>query len=149
MIKRFNQDLFNQNDAPARKIVARSFLWLWGITLVNNPDKYGVDLVAFKDGKVQGFVEFEVKHNWVGHRFPFRTAYFPARKARIFEHQKRFGHSLPVIFVMFNQDMTSFLWFRGDDVMNGERVLKKTKLTDWAEEFIEVPVSKGKKIKTA
>jgi hypothetical protein len=149
MKKDFSQDLFTENDIPAREVVVRSFDNLWGITLVNNPDQYGVDLVAFKDGKMIGFVEFEVKHNWVGHKFPFSTVHFPARKARIFEEHKAIGQNLPITFVILNKDMTSFMWFKGKDLVDGQRVFKKTKLTDWKEEFIEVQAIKGQRIKSA
>lgn len=137
MKKQFCSDLYDQNDTPAREVLRQSFDRIWGIDLQDNPDKYGADLLAFIGETFIGFVEFEVKHNWQGYRFPFSTVHFPKRKERIFESQ-------PLIFVMLNQPMTRFVWFPFQAIAQGARIEKKTKLTDFDEGFIEVPVSLGR-----
>lgn len=139
MYKPFSQELHNQNDFPARELVKRSFLDHWGITLIDNPDRYGVDLLAYRKDKFVGYVEIEVKHNWVGHKFPYEAIHIPSRKERIFNY-------LPLIFVVINKDMTHFMWFNLESVKTGKRITKKTKLTDFEDSFIEISVSEGFKI---
>lgn len=139
MKKAFSQELFDQNDTPAREKVKRSFAEIWGLTLVDNSDKYGPDLVAYRGSVFEGFVEIEVKHNWLGNRFPFPTVHFPKRKERIF------GEG-PMIFVVMNKHMTHFIWFRLNSLKSARVITKRTRLTDFQEGFLEIPVSEGIKV---
>ena len=139
MKKPFSQELHDQNDIPAREKVKISFAEFWDLTLVDNPDIYGPDLLAYRGSVFEGFVEIEVKHNWIGTRFPFSTVHFPKRKERIFEDG-------PMIFVVMNKDLTRFIWFRLDSLKSAKVITKKTRLTDFQESFLEIPVSQGKKV---
>lgn len=138
--KPFNQKLHDENDGPAREVVIQTFLELWGIVLVNNPDKYGVDLLAYRAGAFQGGVEIEVKHNWTGHRFPFGAVHFPGRKQKFLDFRR------PVIFVMVNRELSHLMWFHSKHLIEGKRVTKRTRLTDFEETFIEVDAGLGVKV---
>ena len=109
------------------------------MTLVDNPDKYGPDLLVYSGNKFKGFVEVEVKHGWVGNRFPFSTVHFPKRKERIFG-------DAPMIFAVMNKDLTHFIWFRLKSLQSARIITKQTRLTDFEESFFELPVSKGIKV---
>lgn len=139
MNKDFSPELHAQNDIPAREKVKTSFAEFWDLTLIDNPDIYGPDLLAYRKGIFEGFVEVEVKHNWIGNRFPFATVHFPKRKERIF------GDG-PMIFVVMNKDLTHFIWFKLDSLKSAKVITKKTRLTDFQESFLEIPVSQGKKV---
>jgi len=139
MKKPFSKELHDQNDGPARARVRQSFAEMWGLNLVDNPDIFGPDLIAYRGSVFQGFVEIEVKHNWTGARFPFKTVHIPSRKERIFQHR-------PMIFVVMNKEMNRFIWFKLDDVVAGARVKKKTRMTNFDESFIELPCKKGHKV---
>ena len=139
--KKFDQALYDQNDTPARAILAKTFLLEYGLELYDNPDIYGPDMLAFKGNQFKGYVEFEVKHNWKGAICPFASLHFPMRKERIL-------HYRPMIFVILNSSMSHLIWFKVEDLLEGRRIHKKTKLTDWDEGFIEVDQARGRWIAT-
>lgn len=77
--KPFDPEAFLANDPPAREAVKACFNG-FGVELLDNPDKYGVDLVS-QDGQIK--VEVERRPAWPGGRFPYETVHIPARKIRI------------------------------------------------------------------
>lgn len=95
-----------------------------------NPDKYGIDVLATKNGDEYGF-EVEVKHNWRGEKFPYNTVHFSARK------QKFIGFNQ--LFVMLNDERSCALVVDEQVLRAAKIVSKRTKYTD-SELFIAVPV---------
>ncbi len=80
VIKPFSLQLYADND-NAKELVIR---WLesQGFTAWVNPDEYGIDLIFHnKDGDYY-YAEVEVKHNWEGVAFPFKSIHFPKRKLK-------------------------------------------------------------------
>jgi len=63
-MKKFDKKLFDKYDLAARTVMK---FWLEdrGYSVKDNPDPYGVDLIAIKDGNVS-WVEVEVKDAWKG-----------------------------------------------------------------------------------
>lgn len=57
-----------------------------GIELQENPDKYGVDLIAYDDGNKIGYVEVEVRVSWKSDIFPFDSLHVPERKKKLLEN---------------------------------------------------------------
>lgn len=95
-----------------------------------NPDTYGIDVLAEAPDGEHWEIEVEVKHNWSGKDFPFKTVHFSGRKTKF-----AYANSL---FIMFNHDRTAALAVRGSVVAKCPQVTKKTIYTD-LESFIEVP----------
>lgn len=79
--KVFDQALHDENDLPAREVVKRFYANTFGCDLVDNPDRYGVDLVT-TDYKVS--VEVERRPVWKSGDFPFVMVNFLQRKTKFF-----------------------------------------------------------------
>lgn len=128
MSKPFDPGLYDADD-PAKYTVID---WLHGNDFYAwvNPDKYGIDLLAFKDWMDYGF-EVEVKHNWVGEEFPFKTVHFSARKQKFIAPNN--------YFTMLNDDRSCVLVVSGPTLLYSSVVSKDTKFTS-DEQFISVPL---------
>ena len=101
MAKRFSQELHAANDEMCRKAAldSKSLLLHLGIDcLVDNPDKYGVDLIGFLEDEVCCYVEVERKHGWSGPNFGLKTLHIPLRKKKFCWLDK------PTHFVVFNKE---------------------------------------------
>lgn len=134
--KQFSADLHDKNDERGREAAKRLFK-RWGLELKDNPDKYGVDLQAYKDGELYGNVEVEVREAWQGD-FKFDTLNIPHRKRKFFEKDGR------NCLVAFNSDLSQA--FICDDwtvlFSNIEEV--KNKYVENGEMFFKVPVNQIK-----
>jgi hypothetical protein len=130
--KPFSKTLYKDNDGA--KLLIIKWLEGEGYNAKVNPDDYGIDLLAeHKKSKKKIEVEVEVKHNWVGERFPFFNVHIPYRKAK-FAKKNSF-------FTMLNSDRTAILVVRGSVVSSSPIVSKKTKYTE-TEKFFEIDLSK-------
>ena len=78
--KPFNKSLHAKNDPSSRKLVKKFFAER-GVTLVDHPNKYDIDLQT-EDGKVR--VEVEHRLNWDKEEFPYDEVNVPERKAKFF-----------------------------------------------------------------
>ena len=74
--KKFDYKLFKANDELARS-VGKTYWNSLGRVAVDNPDKYGPDLVI--DGEF--YCEMEIKRAWKGKDFKYKTCQIPHRKA--------------------------------------------------------------------
>jgi len=83
--KLFDQKLHDQYDQFGRNRVIM-FYSQHGIELQENPDKYGVDLIAYDDGDKIGYVEVEVRVSWKSDIFPFDSLHVPERKKKLLEN---------------------------------------------------------------
>jgi hypothetical protein len=79
--KPFDQTLFRQNDPTARQIV-KAYLLKSDISVIDNPDPYGVDLIS-PDNLLK--IEVERRVVWKTPEFPFDTINFLERKALRFQ----------------------------------------------------------------
>jgi hypothetical protein len=66
VIKPFDQTLYQENDDAKHQVI--EWLSAEGFEAMVNPDQYGIDILAEKNGQ-QYEIEVEVKHNWVGENF--------------------------------------------------------------------------------
>ena len=130
MAKPFSEALYTENDDAKHQIVE----WLLNNSFDTagiNPDQYGIDILAEKDGQAYE-IEVEVKHNWKGKRFPFGEVHFPARKKK-FAKDSEF-----VWFFMLNHERTHGLIVDGFDFVRGALVQKNTSEYD-NDMFVEIP----------
>lgn len=129
MEKKFSKSLYENND-NAKNIVIK---WLenQNYKAEVNPDVYGIDLLAEKNGVTYGY-EVEVKHNWTTDDFPFDTIHFSARKQKYIAENS--------FFAMLNSKRNMMLVVDYDALKEAKMVAKNTIYTT-NEKFIEMPVS--------
>jgi hypothetical protein len=135
-VKPFDADLYNADD-PAKEYVIE---WLEskGYQAEVNPDQYGIDLLTSRNGKQSG-VEVEVKHNWQGYKFPYRTVHISGRKLKFFQDDNNF-------LLMLNHDWSAALSFAAEEIKKAPTIIKNTIYTQ-AEKFIELPTNSAKRYK--
>ena len=104
-IKKFDQQLHDKYDPPARKAVADWIEMKWGLQALDNPDIYGTDLIVHRKGEPVGFAEVEVRQ-WSQY-CPFHTIHVPARKKHMIEVPK-------TLFFALTQEMTHAYWIKGE-----------------------------------
>jgi hypothetical protein len=96
--KRFDRELFNENDRLARAAGKR--YWISKrYQVIDNPDTYGPDLII-DTGTEKFYGEVEIKRVWSGESFAYDTLQIPARK------KKFIGLDMPTQFIVFNADQT-------------------------------------------
>lgn len=130
MSKPFSVDLHTANDAAAKETLIKA-LRAQGIDAIENPDPYGVDIIA--TNKAMSY-EVEVKHNWDAGEFPFDSVHIPARKLKFLNQ--------PVKFVILSSNRNWAIVIDGEVVKASKIIEKDTKLTR-GERFIEVPAQKA------
>ena len=127
-VKEFSKELFQRYDAAARGVITE---WLQdeGWAVRDNPDKYGIDLIAEKDG-VTWLVEVEIRTAWNG-KFPFNTLQLSTRKKKFITPQ--------TLFVVVSNDLEHFYAVTGDVFDLVGFVEKDTRLTK-KELFYDIPL---------
>jgi len=105
-IKKFDQVLHDKYDPPAREAITKWAKKSWGIDCLGNPDRYGIDLIAYRDGVQVGYIEVEVR-TW--NPCPFDTIHVPKRKLEMLE--------LPnALFFALTEDLSHAYWIKGSEV---------------------------------
>lgn len=133
-MKPFDSDLYDAND-PAKEHVI-TWLESKGYTAEVNPDQYGIDLLTSRNGKQSG-VEVEVKHNWQGYKFPYRTVHISGRKLKFFQDDNNY-------LLMLNSDWSAALSFAAEEIRNALIITKDTIYTK-AEQFLALPTKTAKR----
>jgi hypothetical protein len=135
--KKFDKKLFDANDPKARELAIKFFKKSQGFAAKPNPDKYGVDLLLFKEDKHVAFAECEIKRVWKGKDFPYGSVQFPERKAKYV-----YQNNLPVVFIMFNADCNRALLVNGQDLLKSKLVQVPNVYVKSEECFFQVPLDK-------
>jgi hypothetical protein len=133
--KKFDKKLYNQNDNKARKAGIK-FWKSKGYNIQNNPDEFGPDLIAEKDGD-SFFVEVEVKHNWNKEQFPFNDLQIPERKKKFATIAQK------TYFMVFNSILNRAFICSNKTLLNSPLQNISNKYMD-NENFFKIPVSKLK-----
>lgn len=129
--KAFSKKLYKEDDNA--KYLILDWLASRGYSAKINPDQYGIDIIADKDGK-KYFFEVEVKHPWKGEEFPFPEGVdFVPRKKHLAKASS--------YFVMVNHERTHALIINGLVVLQSPTVIKDSIYTS-AERFIRIPLEK-------
>ena len=128
-MKAFSQELYDTDDKAKNLIIG--YLESNGWDAWVNPDKYGIDLLALDPNGIEYQVEVEVKHNWQGYKFPYRTVHISGRKLKFFQDDSNF-------LLMLNHDWSAALSFTAEEIRNATLIIKDTIYTK-AEQFIELP----------
>jgi hypothetical protein len=127
--KPFDRNLYNADDSV--KDIFVDWLKSQGFKAGINPDKYGIDVLSDWLGPDTG-VEVEVKHNWKGPNFPFRSVHFASRKYKFLEGNDH------VRFVMFNHDRTHILIVEAKEF---NKIVTKDTIYTSGESFFEIPIA--------
>jgi hypothetical protein len=128
-IKKFDQALHDKYDPPARAAVTKWVENTWKLQAKDNPDRYAVDLIVYRDGIQVGFIEVEVR-SW--NPCPFKTIHVPVRKKNMLEVPK-------TLFFALTQDLSHAYWITGDKPLTYETVEMKDDTKH--EAYYDVPKS--------
>lgn len=104
--KPFEQELHDQFDAPAKKAIVDYMQKRCNhVQVLPNPDKYGIDLLVYRDEKFIGGVEVEVRQ-W--NPCPYDTIHIPHRKNKYFIKN--------TLFFALTKDMKNAYWIEGHKI---------------------------------
>jgi hypothetical protein len=141
MRKPFDRNLHEKNDKIARDIAKKAFLSQYNYILVDNPDIYGPDLMAYQNDEFLGFVEVEIKQYWKDHtQFPSKFLHIPHRKNKFIKYATT-GPLVPIVFCVFSADLKAGFWIEGEDLQECPIITKGNKYVD-SEPFFDVALSK-------
>ena len=121
-IKKFDMDLYNKYDVPARRVIKEQL----GDLVDDNPDIYAEDMLLKINDYEYKYIELQVCVSWVELKYPHTNPYVYERK----------GHfSDDTLFIILNKSMSRGLFF-------GKKYLKKEpkRIKKYSKTFIyEVP----------
>ena len=123
--KKFNKESHAVNDKPAKDLVI-NFLKSKGLDAIENPDKYGIDIVVPR-------YEVERREIWID-QFPFKTVHIPARKEKFLKHS--------IIYVVVNKDYNKLMFCRSEIIRQYNLIEVPNKSVPEGEYFYDVPIEK-------
>lgn len=135
--KKFDKNLHDQWDELGRNAVIEFFRQR-GHICKSNTDKYGVDLILYRNEEPIGYAEVEVKPNWDNHKWPFKTVNVPSRKRKLLEND------LPTWFFCVNNKGDYVMAVDAETVLNSPLLENPNKYIASGEYFYKVPVEKAK-----
>jgi len=128
--KKFSQELFNENDPKARRIV-KQWLCANGKDAVDAPDPYGPDLWIENKGY---YVEVERKHNWNSENFPFPTVNIPQRKKKYLEIYGK------VYYFVLSKSYSQAIIINGEHLKEEYLHEVRNKYVSSGEYFYQIPI---------
>ena len=134
--KRFDKELFTENDSPARLAGIRYWSAL-GYIAAPNYDKYGPDLIVITESE-RFYSEVEIKRVWSGETFQYDTLQIPERK------RKYTGLDLPCTFMVFNNEQTLVFLCESSTLVTSPIVEVPNKFVPEGELFFQVPIKRVK-----
>ena len=137
--KKFNQELHDLCDPPAREAVTDWVAMKWGLQAKPNPDKYGVDLIVYRKGQVCGYIEVETRDwgpkpsGFLTFRCPYDTIHIAQRKEKLFTNPGT------LIFVT-TRDFENAYWCKAEDVKSSPLIEVPNRAVKRHEYFYDVPI---------
>jgi len=131
LLKAFQQDVWEQYDAPTKSVVIK-FWQLLGYDCVENPDEFGVDLIVRGRGK-RFDCEVEVKTGWHGGEFHFPTLHIALRKRKFMDR--------PCHFVVLNNSLTHAAVVGRKTILASSVVEVANAVVPSGERFYDVPAT--------
>jgi hypothetical protein len=129
--KKFNQELHDICDPPAREAVATWLENLWYVDAQPNPDKYAVDLVLSKNGEHIGYAEVEVR-DWGMNFCPYDTIHIAQRKEKLFAHPR-------TTMYVVTKEYTHAYWIKAHKIKDCPLIEVPNKAVSRGEYFYDVP----------
>lgn len=131
--KPFDQALHDKNDPPARAAVTEWVKVAWGLTCIENPDKYAVDLIVYRNDQICGYIEVEVR-NWGQKHCPHSSIHIAQRKTKLFSNVRA-----TLIFVV-TRDFENAYWCKAEDVKLSPLIEVPNRSVASGEYFYDVPI---------
>jgi len=128
--KPFEQDLFDEFDAPAKQVVSKYIESISDVLVQSNPDQYGVDLLIIKGDKVLGAAEVEVRQ-WIECRFS--TIHVLQRKQKYFSDR--------TLFFALAKDLKSAHWIETNKIDRHPLIEVSNYKVASGELFFDVPIN--------
>ena len=133
--KPFSQELHDICDPPARKAVTDWVAMKWGLTCIENPNKYAVDLVVYRKDEICGYIEVE-KRDWGMKHCPYETIHIAQRKEKLFINNK------PTMIFVVTRDFENAYWCDSEDVKTASLIEVPNRSVQHDEYFYDVPITK-------
>ncbi len=131
--KQFDPKLYAENDRIAKELAATLIASISKTyEVIENPKKREVDLLVYKNGVHLFNVETEIKRVWQTQEFLYESVNFPERKLKYANLDK------PTLFIMFNNDQTSYLCVTSDTLANSPLNIVPNKYVRYGEKFFQV-----------
>jgi hypothetical protein len=140
--KPFEQSLHDQHDSDGKRIVI-DFFKNRNIEARENPDKYGVDIILYRNEKPIGYAEVEVRLMWHGAKFPYSIVNVPFRKKKLLDNE------LPTYFFAVNKDLTHVLCCDSEVILNSPVEENPNRFVKRHEYFYKIPLEKTKTFSVA
>jgi len=138
-LKPFEQDLHDKFD-PSGKTAVINFLVNKGIEAVENPDKYGIDILVLRDGEIIGSAEVEVRN--YNHQdksiCPYNTIHVPVRKEKF--------RSSSSLFFSVTPDLEHAYVIVSSEIDGDKKEVPNCKVAN-GEYFYDIPKDKFKYIR--
>jgi len=139
MNKRFSIELYNKYDEIAcavAKILLPKYLSI--DSLVNSPDKKGVDLIGLTNFTHKFNVEVEVKTSWAKGLYPFphKTIHILSRKRKFCLLRK------PTLFCIFSLDFCGALLIPGSVLLKSPTEIISNRYMRLGESFFKIDLDK-------
>ena len=131
--KAFDQYLHDACDPPARQAVTDYVKMKWGLDAKPNPNKYGVDLICYRQEKPVGYIEVEVR-NWGVKLCPYDTIHIAQRK------QKLFNNDLKTLMFVVTYDFQNAYWTTANEVQKAPLKEIPNRAVSKDEWFYDVPM---------
>lgn len=135
MKKRFDKELFTQNDTLARA-AGKRYWASQGYSVEDNADRYGPDLIVTTHDKETFFSEVEIKKVWSGETFAYDTLQIPARKKKFLLLER------PCMFIVFNNEQTHGFLCTHSELAASPLVEVSNKYVRAGEMFYQVPIDR-------
>lgn len=130
-IKVFDQRLADRYDVKPRSIIKEKL----GELIIDNPDKYGEDMVVLTDEIPYGYIELQVYGKWKEEEFPYESPFVYERKMKFCE---------TTLFICFNSTYEKLVMFSRDSVHP-----KRYRAKKYSREFVHyVPWNKAMTLST-
>jgi hypothetical protein len=108
----------------------KSYLYIYGMDIVSNPDKYDIDLLIVDDGDIIGGIEVESHAKYWDDEFPFDTVHFLGRKLKYTQAGS--------FYLMVSAELKNAVIIHFPDLYSYDMIEKDNESCD-NEPFIEIP----------
>jgi len=106
---------------------------------MENPNRYGIDILLYFDEIFVKSIEVETKRSFTTWESLYPKVHIPERKRKFFNDSRSY-------FLLLNLDFDKFLFIKGSDILKCEVTDKLTSRSSVVmDKFFEVPLEKFKK----